>query len=56
MPTVEKIGAKEHGFQDLCNFLDCDEYEWVTNNIGDLHSYNWGIKQGKAIIFDYACR
>lgn len=56
MPRVHNIGRNEHHGKFLEDYTTKEEYEWLTNNIGDLHSWNWGIENGKAIVIDYACR
>lgn len=55
MPYITHIGAAQHAFYDLTHFLTEKEYIWVKKNIGDIHSYNWGLKSGKACFVDYAC-
>ena len=53
MPTIPNIGLRNHN-NDIEYYLDIDEYEWIRNNITDLHSYNWGIIDDRPVIIDYA--
>ena len=55
MPRIHDIGMENHNWKDLKDYTTEDEYTWLINNIGDLHSYNWGIENGKAVVVDYAC-
>jgi hypothetical protein len=51
MPKATGIGSHK----DIKDFIKPDEYEWLINHVGDLHSWNWGILNGKPIVIDYAC-
>ena len=55
MPRV-KI-AEDLGLWDIDNELDDDERNYLYDelNLGDLHSENWGMKNGCVVIIDYAC-
>lgn len=56
MPKISKIGIKEHEYKSIDAFVTNKEMEWLKKNIGDLHSYNWGLNENnKPIIIDYAC-
>lgn len=56
MPRIHNIGREAHKNRQLNDFTTKEEYKWLIDNIGDLHSYNWGIENNKAVIVDYACR
>lgn len=56
MPRVHNIGKQAHNNKGLDAFTTRNEYDWLIKNIGDLHSWNWGVENGKAVIIDYACR
>lgn len=58
MPRVHNIGRFAHTNKSLTDFLNQNEITWIKNNIGDLHSWNWGLslENNKPIIIDYACR
>lgn len=55
MPRIHDIGMENHHYKDLKDYTTKEEYFWLINHIGDLHSYNWGIENGKAVVVDYAC-
>ena len=55
MPTILKTDPRENG-GDISDYLDEMEYWWVQSNIRDLHGYNWGLKDDRPVIIDYACR
>ena len=52
MPKATDVGSHRN-IRDEVNF---DEYEWLSKNVGDLHSWNWGRINGKPVVIDYACR
>lgn len=52
MPKATNIGSNI----DIKNVVEPDEYEWLRTHVGDLHSWNWGLLNGKPIVIDYACR
>lgn len=56
MPRVHNIGPREHGYKKLEECVTKKEWEWLINNIGDIHSYNWGLEGNRPIMIDYACR
>lgn len=57
MPRIDHIGPEEHDYKDINEFTSEDEYNWLWNNIGDLHSWNWGLDNfNNPIVIDYACR
>lgn len=53
MPRIKHIGRSNNG-GDIKAYLTRDEYEWVFKFNKDTHSYNWGIRHGKACLIDYA--
>ena len=55
MPRVDRIGPEEHEYKDINEFITEDEYNWLRDNIGDLHGWNWGFIDGKPTVIDYAC-
>ena len=55
MPRIHNIGREHHNYKGLEDYTTKDEYNWLINHIGDLHSYNWGIENGKVVVVDYAC-
>ena len=56
MPRVDHIGPEEHEYKDINEFITEDEYDWLCDNIGDLHSWNWGLDEfNNPIVIDYAC-
>lgn len=56
MPRVHNIGLSEHQNKGIESFTSYRELQWLEKNIGDLHSWNWGIENNKAVVIDYACR
>jgi hypothetical protein len=55
MPKIENIGDRAHGYKPIEYFLSNEEYFWIKEQVGDLHSYNWGLMKGKPVVIDYAC-
>lgn len=53
MPRIHKVGRRYNG-GEIWNYLTEQEYDWVTHFNKDIHSYNWGIRDGKACLIDYA--
>lgn len=53
MPRIKCIGGCNNG-GDIKVYLTQDEYKWITKFNKDIHSYNWGIRNGKACLIDYA--
>ena len=53
MPRINKIGRKYNG-GNIWDYLTEQEYDWVMDFNKDIHSYNWGIRNGKACLIDYA--
>lgn len=53
MPRIDKVGKCYNG-GDIQLFLTREEYKWIFKFNKDIHSYNWGIRNGKACLIDYA--
>ena len=53
MPRINNIGRKAHHGKEIDEFLTAEEYEWIREFNKDIHSYNWGIKNNKAVMIDY---
>ena len=53
MPRIKCIGRSNNG-GNIEVYLTQDEYKWVKKFNKDIHSYNWGIRNGKACLIDYA--
>lgn len=51
MPKASNVGSH----RDIKDVVKPREYEWLVNHVGDLHSWNWGLLDGKPIVIDYAC-
>lgn len=54
MPRIKCVGGKWHKGHDIEYYLTEDEFNWVMEFNKDIHSYNWGIRNGKACLIDYA--
>lgn len=56
MPRIKNVGAKYHN-TCLWDYLTKEEENYVYRKlgIGDLHDNNWGLRDGKPVIIDYAC-
>lgn len=52
MPRADGVGSGE----DIFAYLSDEEADWLMAHVGDLHSWNWGMLNGKPIVIDYACR
>ena len=50
MPKISYIGRG-----GMWKHLSCDEYDYICDNLYDMHEYNYGYKNGKPVIIDYAC-
>lgn len=53
MPLVKHINDDDY---DVYEYLHGDAYHWISENFYDLHSGNYGWKNGHPVIFDYAAR
>lgn len=55
MPLVRGIGKYED--TEVTDFLRFDEVCWIRDHrLFDLHEYNYGFKNGRPIIIDYAAQ
>lgn len=54
MPRISYVGPQYHYKGSIENYLTEEEFDWLTRFSKDLHHYNWGIRQGKACVIDYA--
>lgn len=54
MPRVERIGAKYNGWDQAWEKVNNEESDYLDANFCDLHYENYGWKNGKPIIVDYA--
>lgn len=53
MPRIDNVGMTYNG-GEIRKYLTEQEYKWVINFDKDIHSYNWGIRNSKACLIDYA--
>ena len=51
MPRVNGVNNEHKNFWDYCT---AEEWEWLDNNIFDLHEGNVGYYHNKPVIIDYA--
>lgn len=52
MPRVYGIGRTE---EDADYYTTAEESDWLYDHVRDLHSNNYGWKNGHVLIIDYAC-
>lgn len=50
MPRIKYIGSNRRWYK----YCTDEEQKWISRNIDDLHSYNYGFCNGKLCIIDYA--
>lgn len=50
MPKVDYVAEA-----DIYEYLTEQEIFWMDDNLGDIHSENWGWIDDNVVIFDYAC-
>ena len=56
MPRIHDVDGERSMDEDVYFHLeDDDERDFVMENFGDMHSANYGWKNGHPVIFDYAC-
>ncbi len=57
MPRVKNVGKRFHHQTGLWGYLTEEEENYVYRKLGlnDLHHNNWGLRDGKPVIIDYAC-
>ena len=53
MPKVDGIGDAEDEAYDL---VTPEESDWLYDNVNDLHYKNFGFKDDRVVLVDYACR
>ena len=51
MPRINGIGREDRYWRGYCT---SEEYDWLCNNINDLHEHNVGYRNGKVCVIDYA--
>lgn len=57
MPRIRCIGGRYNNDNDVYEYLTTEENDYLWDNeFGDLHSENYGWKNGHPVIVDYACR
>ena len=52
MPRIYGIERRD---EDVNYFLTEEENDWIIDHIFDLHNQNYGWKNRRPVIFDYAC-
>lgn len=55
MPRVYGIGANRSLYMDVDEWLTYREADWIFHHVHDIHYMNYGWKNDKPIIVDYAC-
>ena len=53
MPRIHGIGRS---WRDADWYLTDKERDWIYDHVRDLHNENYGWKNGRVVIFDYAAR
>ena len=51
MPRINHVGDDDRWWGD---YVNGDEYDWMSENLNDLHCYNVGYFHGKPVVIDYA--
>ncbi len=51
MPRINGVGDSERSY---LNYVTQEEFDWLSENIYDLHCWNIGYKGNKPVIIDYA--
>ena len=54
MPRIKNINERRED-DELYDYLNEEESEFLTNYFEDLHSGNYGFKDGMPVSIDYAC-
>lgn len=49
MPLIKGVGTT-----NMYDCTTCKEYDWLRKNVGDLHKSNYGRRNGKVCVIDYA--
>lgn len=50
MPRINGVGNEWRYWGD---YVTDEEYDWLTDNIHDLHEFNVGYYKGKPVVIDY---
>ena len=53
MPRIYGVGRYE---EDADTFMTSEEADWCYDHVNDLHFHNYGWKNGRVVVFDYASR
>lgn len=51
MPRIDHVGDESRLWWEC---VTDKEYDWLTDNVNDLHSGNVGYRNGKPVVIDYA--
>lgn len=51
MPRISRVNDESRYYVNYCTD---DEYDWLCENINDLHEGNLGYRNGKVCVIDYA--
>lgn len=54
MPRIDRIGHRYNGWHDAWDVVEGEESDYLYDNFNDLHFENYGWKDGKPVIVDYA--
>ena len=55
MPRINRVGTEYNGWDEAWDVVDDEERDYLFENFRDLHSENFGWKNRKPVIIDYAC-
>jgi hypothetical protein len=55
MPRINRIGAEYNGWDDAYDYVNGADYDYLYDNFRDLHYENFGWKNRRPVIVDYAC-
>lgn len=55
MPRINRIGVQYNGWDEAYDVVNDKERDYLYDNFRDLHSENYGWKNRKPVIVDYAC-
>ena len=57
MPRINGIGKECNYFREADEFMTYEEVHWcISHKLADLHYKNYGFRNGKVCIIDYACQ
>lgn len=51
MPYIDDVGRYDDG---VLEYLDGEDYDFIADNVSDVHEDNYGWKDGYPVIIDYA--